>query len=53
MELEIQKLTTDFMIIKDIVTKITDIKTVIKQKLARLKEIHTDFIKNNNSKKYS
>jgi hypothetical protein len=51
MELEIQKLTTDFMIIKDIVTKITDIKTVIKQKLARLKEIHTDFIKNNNSKK--
>lgn len=51
MELEIQRLTIEFINLKDIVTKITDIKTVIKQKLARLKEIHADFIKDNKTKK--
>ena len=51
MELEIQKLTTDFMIIKDIIGKIIDTKTMIKQKLSRLKEIHADFIKDNKTKK--
>lgn len=51
MELEIQKLTTEFINLKDIIGKIMETKMVIKQKLARLKEIHADFIKDNNTKK--
>ena len=51
MELEIQRLTTDFINLKDIIGKIIETKIVIKQKLARLKEIHADLIKDNSTKK--
>lgn len=51
MEIEIQKLATDFIEIKDIIGKIIETKTIIQQKLARLKEIHGDFVKDNNTKK--
>jgi hypothetical protein len=51
MENEIQELINTFINIKDIIIKIVDTKTIIKQKLVRLKEIHSDLIKDNNSKK--
>lgn len=51
MEVELQRLATDFINIKDIIGKIIETKVVIKQKLARLKEIHADFVKDNNTKK--
>lgn len=51
MEIEIQKLATNFIEIKDIIGKIIETKTIIQQKLARLKEIHGDFVKDNNTKK--
>jgi hypothetical protein len=51
MEESIQKLANEFIPITDIIAKIMDTKTAIKQKLTRLKEIHADFIKDNHSKK--
>jgi hypothetical protein len=51
MEIEVQRMTVDFINIKDIIGKIIETKMVIQQKLARLKEIHGDFIKDNNTKK--
>jgi hypothetical protein len=51
MEFEIQRLKTEFINLKDIIGKIIDTKTVIKEKLSRLKEIHADFIKDNKTKK--
>lgn len=51
MEADIQKLANEFIPITDIITKIIDTKAAIKQKLTRLKEIHADFIKDNQSKK--
>jgi hypothetical protein len=51
MEVELQRLANKFVSIKDIIGKIIETKMLIKQKLARLKEIHADFIKDNNNKK--
>jgi hypothetical protein len=51
MEADIQKLANEFIPITDVIAKIIDTKTAIKQKLTRLKEIHGDFIKDNHSKK--
>jgi hypothetical protein len=44
-------LKTEFVNVKDTISKIAEIKNAIKQKLAFLKEIHGDLIKDNGSKK--
>jgi len=51
MDDEIFNLKNDFLEVKTTVDKIIEIKTSIKLKLAQLKEIHTDLIKENDSKK--
>jgi len=51
MDDEIFKIKNEFMEVKNIVDKIVEIKTAIKKKLSQLKEIHTDLIKDNDSKK--
>lgn len=51
MDDEIFNLKNDFLEVKTTVDKIIEIKTSIKLKLAQLKEIHTDLIKDNDSKK--
>jgi len=50
-EYKICKLKTEFVNVKTTIDKIVEIKTTIRRKLASLKEIHGDLIKNNNSKK--
>jgi hypothetical protein len=52
MDKELHDLIADFVNIKNVVCEIGDIINTIKHKLARLKEIHTDFIKDkdNNNK---
>jgi hypothetical protein len=44
-------LKTNFLFVKETIDKIVEIKTTIKRKLAFLKEIHGDLIKDNGSKK--
>ena len=51
MDDEIFNLKNDFLEVKSIVDKIVEIKTAIRVKLGRLKEIHTDLINDNDSKK--
>jgi hypothetical protein len=51
MDDEIFNLKNKFLEVKSIVDKIVEIKTAIKVKLGRLKEIHTDLINDNDSKK--
>lgn len=51
MEAELQKMAIEFINIKDMIGKIVETKQQIQQKLTRLKEIHGDFIKDNNTKK--
>jgi len=51
MEDQMFQLKNDFENVKNIVDKIAEIKTAIKKKLGQLKEIHTDLIKTNDSKK--
>jgi hypothetical protein len=51
MDDEIFNLKNEFLEVKTTVDKIIEIKTDIKLKLAQLKEIHTDLIKDNDSKK--
>ena len=52
MDKELHDLIADFVNIKNVVSEIGDIINTIKNKLVRLKEIHTDFIKDkdNNNK---
>jgi hypothetical protein len=52
MDKELSDLISEFVNIKNVVSEIGDILNTIKQKLVRLKEIHTDFIKDkdNNNK---
>lgn len=52
MDKELHDLIADFVNIKNVVSEIGDILNTIKNKLVRLKEIHTDFIKDkdNNNK---
>lgn len=47
---EIFKLKNDFLQVKGVVDKIVEIKSSIKHKLTRLKEIHSDLIKDNDTK---
>lgn len=51
MEDQIFRLKNDFENMKNIVDKIKEIKTAIKKKLSKLKEIHTELINANDSKK--
>jgi hypothetical protein len=51
MDDEIFKLKNEFMEVKNTVDKIADMSVSIKRKLGQLKEIHTDLIKDNDSKK--
>ena len=51
MEEEIKKLNDNFLVIQDVIHKNVKIKALIKRKLARLKEIHGEIIKDNNTKK--
>lgn len=51
MDDEIFKLKNEFMVVKSIVDKIIDMRVAIKRKLGQLKDIHTDLIKDNDSKK--
>jgi hypothetical protein len=51
MEEEIKKLNDNFLVIQDVICKNVKIKALIKRKLARLKEIHGEIIKDNNTKK--
>jgi len=51
MEEEIKKLNDSFLVIQDIIHKNVKIKALIKRKLSRLKEIHGEIIKDNNTKK--
>jgi hypothetical protein len=44
-------LKTEFVNVKDTIGKIVEIKITLKRKLAQLKEIHDDLIKDNGSKK--
>ena len=52
MDKELRDLISEFVNIKNVVSEIGDVINTIKQKLVRLKEIHTDFIKDkdNNNK---
>jgi hypothetical protein len=47
---EIFKLKNDFLSVKAVVDKIVEVKSTIKHKLTRLKEIHSDLIKDNDAK---
>lgn len=47
---EIFKLKNDFLSVKGVVDKIVEVKSTIKHKLTRLKEIHSDLIKDNDTK---
>jgi hypothetical protein len=51
MEEEIKKLNDSFLVIQDVICKNVKIKALIKRKLTRLKEIHGEIIKDNNTKK--
>jgi hypothetical protein len=51
MDDEIFKLKNEFMEVKNTVDKIVEMRAAIKRKLGQLKEIHTDLIKDNDSKK--
>lgn len=51
MDDEIFKLKNEFMEVKNTVDKIVEMSVAIKRKLGQLKEIHTDLIKDNDSKK--
>jgi len=50
MDDEIFKLKNEFMEVKNTVDKIVEMRAAIKRKLGQLKEIHTDLIKDNDSK---
>ena len=51
MDDEIFKLKNEFMVVKSIIEKIVEMRAAIKRKLGQLKDIHTDLINDNDSKK--
>ena len=51
MDDEIFNLKNEFMEVKNTIDKIVEMRAAIKKKLGQLKEIHTDLIKDNDSKK--